>query len=106
MGKLVRDRIPEIINQAGKTCKVHVLTDPEYAVALREKLIEEAQEVIAPDADLVTELADLCEVMAAIADHYHLNWDTIRAVQAQRREQRGSFRDRLWLSTVEGQPLA
>ena len=105
MGKLVRDRIPDIIHQAGKTCTTHTLTATEYATALRAKLIEEAYEVIADDADLVAELADLCEVVDAIAAHYNFDWPAIRAVQAQRREQRGGFSDRLWLAEVDGKPL-
>lgn len=105
MGKLVRDRIPEIIHQAGKTCTTRQLQAPEYATALRDKLLEEAQEAIAADADLVAELADLCEVIEAIAHLHGVDWDTIRAVQMERREQRGGFRDRLWLSAINGQPL-
>lgn len=97
MGKLVRDRIPEIIRQTGQACHSRILSTPEYESALRDKLLEEAQEVIEEGADLVTELADLCEVMDAIAQHYQLDWDTIRAVQAQRRQERGGFRDRRWL---------
>lgn len=101
MGKLVRDRIPEIIRQAGKTCTVRPLTAPEYQAALRDKLIEEAQEVVAPDADLVTELADLCEVMTALMEVNGLTWETVTATQSQRRDQRGGFAHRLWLESVE-----
>lgn len=107
MGKLVRDRIPEIIRLAGTTCTTWVLNDKDYAAALKAKLVEESQEAMAAEGDdLITELADLCEVMEAIATHYKLDWDTVRAVQAQRRQQRGSFCDRLWLATVAGKPLS
>ncbi|MEP0772451.1 nucleoside triphosphate pyrophosphohydrolase [Coleofasciculus sp. FACHB-SPT36] len=56
--KLVRDRIPEIIHQAGRECKVQVMSEAEYHQALRDKLIEEAQEAAEATAqDLVKELA-------------------------------------------------
>jgi len=106
MGKLVRDRIPEIFRLAGKTCTTRVLNDEDYAAALKAKLVEESQEFMAAeDDDLTTELVNVCEVMEAIATHYKLDWDAVRAVQAKRREQRGSFCDRQWLATVAGKPL-
>lgn len=105
MGKLVRDRIPDIIRQSGKTCTTRILDEAEYAVALRDKLMEEAQEVVADGADLVAELADLWEVMDAIALYYGLDWQSIRDVQAQRWSERGGFGDRVWLSAVNGYPL-
>lgn len=65
--KLVRDRIPEIIRQSGRECGVETMDEEEFRQALRAKLVEEAQEAAAAiDADLVTELADLCEVMDAL----------------------------------------
>ncbi|MGF1459484.1 MAG: hypothetical protein ACFBSG_10705 [Leptolyngbyaceae cyanobacterium] len=47
MGKLVRDRIPDIIRQAGKTCTIRTLSAGGYDSALRAKLLEDAQGVIA-----------------------------------------------------------
>jgi predicted house-cleaning noncanonical NTP pyrophosphatase (MazG superfamily) len=60
--KLVRDRIPEIIQAAGQEYATEVMSLEEYQQALREKLIEEAQEA-ADASDLISELADLYEVM-------------------------------------------
>ncbi len=42
--KLVRDKIPEIIEQSGKTCKCEVLSDEQYIQMLNEKLLEEVNE--------------------------------------------------------------
>ena len=42
--KLIRDRIPEIIKEAGKTYSVVVMDDDEYKRSLLEKLLEEAKE--------------------------------------------------------------
>ncbi len=100
MGKLVRDRIPEIIRQSGKTCLTKALSPADYRVALSAKLLEEVQEAIAPEADLPLELADVCEVLDAIVEAYGLNWQEIRRLQAERRRQRGGFAARIWLESV------
>lgn len=64
--KLVRDRIPEIIEQAGKIARWHQLNDDEFREALRAKVVEEAIELLeADDAGICTELADLAEVLDA-----------------------------------------
>jgi len=65
--KLVRDRIPEIIRSGGKQCGIETMPEAEYRQALLQKLVEEAQEArqAAPD-ELITELADLQEVIAAL----------------------------------------
>ena len=42
--KLVRDKIPEIIEADGKTCKTKILSDEEYIAALETKLNEEVAE--------------------------------------------------------------
>jgi predicted house-cleaning noncanonical NTP pyrophosphatase (MazG superfamily) len=52
-GKLVRDRIPEIIRADGCIPVTRVLDEPEYRTALLAKLVEEAREAqSAPDPDL------------------------------------------------------
>lgn len=96
--KLIRDRIPEIIRAAGKQCETTVMAEEEYIQALRSKLVEEALEAqqAAPE-DLVTELADLQEVIAALVEVYGLTPEQVRAVQTARCEQRGGFADRLKL---------
>jgi predicted house-cleaning noncanonical NTP pyrophosphatase (MazG superfamily) len=65
--KVVRDRIPEIITQSGGHAEVGALNASDYQHALRQKLVEEAKEAaMTSEEDLVTELADLFEVMEAL----------------------------------------
>ena len=45
--KLVRDRIPEIIESKGGTCQTRILSDEEYAQKLDQKLGEELAEYLA-----------------------------------------------------------
>lgn len=100
--KLVRDRIPEIIRRAGSTCATVTLTEEDYRQALRAKLMEEASEAAEATLDhLVVELADLYEVMDALIASYGLSAEMVRAEQAQRREARGGFAQRLCLLWAE-----
>jgi len=69
--KLIRDRIPEIIEESGLQYQTEMLTEEKYRDALFAKLIEEAQEVAtAPPDSLVAELADLYEVIDTILEVY------------------------------------
>ena len=97
--KLVRDRIPEIIRAAGNDCKAEVLSDEEYRIALREKLVEEAKEAAsAEDGEtMMTELADLYEVVTALMAAYKISPEDVRSKQMWRREERGAFRKRIRL---------
>lgn len=100
--KLVRDRIPEIIRSNGEFCEVSILNEDDYVQALREKLIEEAKEVAeASEEHLITELADLREVMDALMRHYDISQDTVQREQERRHVERGGFDKRLKLHWTE-----
>ena len=62
--KLVRDRIPEIIEADGKTCVCETLSDEDYISLLDQKLNEELAEY--QESKSLEELADLLEVMQAV----------------------------------------
>ena len=63
--KLVRDRIPEIIENDGKTCRIEILADEEYIKMVDAKLDEELAEYHKDQN--IEELADLMEVIYAAA---------------------------------------
>lgn len=97
-GKLVRDRIPEIIRNTGRTPRIHVLDPDAYAEALDDKLLEEAEELRAATADeRLGEAADVLEVIIAIGALH--GFDLADVVQAAREKatERGAFKDRFWL---------
>ena len=96
--KLVRDRIPEIIRASGRSCAVVAMEEEAYRRALREKLVEEAQEAAqATPEHLVTELADLSEVVDALLAAYGVKREAVQAEQQRRRAERGGFTRRLRL---------
>ena len=63
--KLVRDKIPEIIEASGKSCETKILSDEEYIQMLDKKLDEELAEY--HQEQNIEELADLLEVLYATA---------------------------------------
>lgn len=100
--KLIRDRIPEIMDASNVTYEVRTLDDAEYAAALRAKLVEEAEEASrAAREDLVKEMADLIEVVRALAEHEGVDLRDVENVRRARAEERGAFRQRLLLAWTE-----
>ena len=100
--KLIRDRIPTILEEKQIPFAVETMTTDEYQQALRQKLVEEAQEAAAAEeADLITELADLLEVIDATVMAYGLERNQVLACQTQRQQERGGFGQQLRLLWTE-----
>jgi predicted house-cleaning noncanonical NTP pyrophosphatase (MazG superfamily) len=102
--KLVRDRVPEIITRSGRTPRVRTLDAAEARLALFNKLVEEANELrAAPTSEAACqELADLLEVVRALAAEHDIGWDAVNAAADNKLAERGGFTDRLFLLDVEG----
>ncbi len=105
-GKLIRDRIPEIIAAQGKAFSVSVLDEDAYREALVAKLLEEANEVKGAMQggnrdEIIKELADLSEVMDALMNTLGISEEEVQGRQRKRREERGGFEKHLWLEWVE-----
>ena len=96
--KLVRDRIPEIIEKAGKTCTWSVLSDEEYLKLLDEKLNEELAEY--QESKNMEELADLLEVMRAVASARGSSMEEVEKIRIQKAEKRGGFEQKILLEQV------
>ena len=96
--KLVRDRIPEIIEGSGKTCATRILPQEEYLAALDAKLTEELAEYQADKS--MEELADLLEVMMAVAEARGHSFAEVEAIRRAKAEKRGGFRERIFLESV------
>ena len=93
--KLIRDKIPEIIEEAGKNYGIEVMREDEYRRALLEKLVEEANEAQQGDVqDLEIELADLLEVLDAVIDEFNLSYEEVNKIKDMRRNTRGGFKKR------------
>lgn len=100
--KLVRDSIPAIIRGDGRNCETVVMALDEYRQALLDKLVEEAWEAAQAEPDeLVTELADVLEVLDALLVANGIQRDAVLETQRSRRAARGGFEQRLKLVWAE-----
>ena len=82
MNKLVRDRIPEIIQESGAVPVFRTLTGKEYLCALDEKLMEEAREFLSDHSE--EEMADLLEVIHAIIAANGLCEESIERIRKEK----------------------
>lgn len=104
--KLVRDRIPEIIRQAGLNCEIVTLSAAEYRHALQDKLLEEAQEAVeASEESLVTELADLLDVIDALMETSGISQESVLLERDQKRAEKGGFTQKVKLLWTESPEL-
>ena len=100
--KLVRDRIPEIIQAEGRHPVTRILDEASYRQALLGKLLEEAEEAAgASTADLPGELADVLEVLRALAGAAGMSWEQLLALADDKRNHRGGFAGKIFLESVE-----
>lgn len=97
--KLVRDRIPEIIEASGNTCITEILSDSDYLRMIDAKLDEELAEYHKDQN--IEELADLMEVIyaATVARGYTLA--QLEQVRAEKAKKRGAFAKKILLKEVK-----
>ncbi len=101
--KLVRDKIPQIIEEKGGVPKYSVLSAADFAVALKEKLVEESKELNEAEGrdDILNELADVLELVFAIADNSKLTMAEVEAAREKKTAERGAFKKALFLEYVD-----
>jgi predicted house-cleaning noncanonical NTP pyrophosphatase (MazG superfamily) len=103
--KLIRDRIPEIIEKSNYNYEIDTFSDDDYLIALSNKLIEEASEVSAAlknnPEKLIDELADLQEVIDALLMTAEIDRETVTLKQKEKRELRGAFKGKIKLLWTE-----
>ncbi len=96
--KLVRDLIPDIINASGKTCVCSILSDRDYITHLDAKLTEELAEY--QESKSIEELADLLEVIMAVAKARGSSIDEIETIRQVKVDKRGGFEKKILLTEV------
>ena len=98
-GKLVRDRIPEIIIADGKKPIIRILDNDEYLRELDKKLYEEITEYQADKS--IEEMADVLEVLFAICEARGHSVEELMEVRNAKREKRGGFEQKIFWSGNE-----
>ena len=97
--KLIRDRIPEIIENDHKTCATRILNDEEYLKCLKSKLLEECNEVIdAEGEDIKKEIADVLEVLE---NTLHIDHQEVLSIKEKKARSNGAFDKKIYLEYVE-----
>ena len=98
--KLVRDKIPEEINNMeGRNATFRIMEDEEYSKELNRKLLEGCHEFIEENDS--EELADVMEVIEAIVELKDIQWDKVRKIQEEKRNKKGAFNEKIYLEYVE-----
>jgi predicted house-cleaning noncanonical NTP pyrophosphatase (MazG superfamily) len=91
--KLVRDGIPEKLDNLGVPYEKRIASEEEYRFELIKKLKEETSEF--EEVGDIEELADILEVIDALKKLPE--YVNVLEVQKQKREERGGFENRLIL---------
>ena len=96
--KLIRDKIPEIIEQSGKKSIVEVMDNDTYIEYLEQKLNEELAEYQQDKS--IEELADLLEVIYAVVAARGYSVEELERIRLEKAEKRGAFEKKLLLKSV------
>lgn len=103
--KLIRDNIPELIGSSGGCCATRVLESSDFELELKNKLVEEAQEVrVADGKHILEELADVLEVVKTLASNHKITFDMMERQRVKKLKTHGGFTKKLllkWSSRVE-----
>ncbi|WP_130860721.1 nucleoside triphosphate pyrophosphohydrolase [Gracilibacillus phocaeensis] len=100
--KLVRDYIPEIIEEQGQYCQIRIMDEKSYKLELIQKLKEEWKEYRKANNDqaAVEELADMMEVVIALAKTHQVSEQTLLQMREQKLKTRGGFDNKIFLEEV------
>jgi len=101
--KLVRDKIPQIIEAKGKEVSTIILSNEDYIKELKTKCLEEVEEYMkaTTNEEAKEELADILEVLHAIAKTHGSSMEEIESIRLRKKQARGGFQERIFLIDVE-----
>ena len=97
--KLVRDKIPKLIEAQGEKAYTRVLSQEEYIRALEQKLDEEVDEFHRDQN--AEELADILEVVFALAGTLNCSLEQLMQIYQKKHDARGGFDQRIFLISKE-----
>lgn len=97
--KLVRDRIPEIIEKNNQDYRSRKASEDEMEEWLRKKVLEEARE-FAEDGE-IDELADLYAVISEYLEREEKSFSKLDKIEERKATKRGAFKNNIILEEVE-----
>ena len=97
--KLVRDKIPDIIESENKKAHISIIPLDQFEQYLNNKLQEELDEYI--KSGDVMELVDIGEVMHSILELKNVSIQEYQRLRKEKLESKGGFKERILLKSVE-----
>lgn len=102
VSKLVRDSILDSMREGGENLEYRILSEKEYVIELKLKLLEEAEEIInSKDTDITSEIADITEVIDNLIQAIKTDKNKIRKIQKEKNEKFGSFSKKIYIDFVD-----
>lgn len=101
--KLIRDKIPEIIKEAGWMPTMRILRKREFFNAVKKKVYEEAKELIQSKGKegIINEIVDIQELLDVLSSELKITKSEVKKLQEVKRKKRGGFKKRLFLIKEE-----
>ena len=103
---MVRDRIPEIIREAGEEPRVRTLSQETFLGIVKIKINEEARELLqAEDREqIINEIVDIQELIDTLIREMGISKFELWELQKRKNKERGGFKKRLFLIKTETEP--
>ncbi|MFL0247345.1 phosphoribosyl-ATP pyrophosphohydrolase [Candidatus Clostridium stratigraminis] len=96
--KLIRDKIPQIIEADGNKYEIRIADKEEHYALLEAKLQEEVKEFL--DGKNLEELADVMEVLFGLAESLGYSEEDLIRKREMKKEERGGFKEGIVLEKV------
>jgi predicted house-cleaning noncanonical NTP pyrophosphatase (MazG superfamily)/8-oxo-dGTP pyrophosphatase MutT (NUDIX family) len=97
--KLVRDKIPEIIEEDDKEAVTREISDEKAKEFLREKVVEEAREF--REEGEIEEFADLYAVMGRYMELEDISEQELEELEREKSSERGGFSENIVLEDID-----
>ena len=101
--KLVRDKVPQIIQNEGKVVYYSMLDGDNLRKMLKIKLIEESREVSKSmtKEEMINKLADVSEVIEAIYEAFDITDADVDIIKHKKMQEKGAYKSGAYLMCVE-----
>lgn len=96
--KLVRDKIPEILEKEDKKYVIQYAEKEKMLDLLKDKLKEETREFLQDNS--LEELADIVEVVFSLANELGYSEEEVLVKRTEKREEKGGFEEGIVLERV------
>jgi predicted house-cleaning noncanonical NTP pyrophosphatase (MazG superfamily) len=97
--KLVRDRVPAIIEKEGRKAVTRTASEEEFLQKLGGKMLEEAEEFL--QTGETEELADVLEAIYAICNLRKISLGQLEEIRKRKAAERGGFSKRVLLEETK-----